>query len=130
MIEHSTVEVNGARLHLARAGRGRPLLLHGWPEFWLTWEPVTARLPDHFRLLAPDLHGFGDTEKPSGLLARMNRRMTYWPFSTISNLTASALLETILARGHLSSCANAARSRRGSFSSSTSSIRALMLAKQ
>ncbi len=45
MIEHSTVAVRGANLHVARAGRGRPLLLlHGWPEFWLTWEPVMTRL--------------------------------------------------------------------------------------
>ena len=66
MIEHLTVEVNGARLHLARAGRGRPLLLlHGWPEFWLTWEPVMSRLADQFCLLAPDLRGFGDSDKPT-----------------------------------------------------------------
>lgn len=67
MIEHSTVEVNGARLHLARAGRGRPLLLlHGWPEFWLTWEPVMTRLADRFELIAPDLRGFGASDKPIG----------------------------------------------------------------
>ncbi len=30
---------------MSRAGRGnRCLLLHGWPEFWLTWEPVMTRL--------------------------------------------------------------------------------------
>jgi pimeloyl-ACP methyl ester carboxylesterase len=67
MIEHMTVELNGARLHVARAGRGRPLLLlHGWPEFWLTWAPVMERLADRFALIAPDLRGFGDSDKPQG----------------------------------------------------------------
>jgi pimeloyl-ACP methyl ester carboxylesterase len=40
------------------------LLLHGWPEFWLSWEPVMARLADRFTLYAPDLRGFGDSDKP------------------------------------------------------------------
>src|SRR5205823_6568092 len=54
-------------LHVVRAGRGKPLLLlHGWPEFWLTWEPVMARLADRFMLIAPDLRGFGDSAKPAG----------------------------------------------------------------
>ncbi len=67
MITHSTLQVNGARLHVARAGSGRPLLLlHGWPEFWLTWEPVMARLAGRFELVAPDLRGFGDSDKPEG----------------------------------------------------------------
>ena len=35
-------------------------LLHGWPEFWLTWEPVMKRLADRNTLIAPDLHGFGE----------------------------------------------------------------------
>ncbi len=66
-IEHSIVEVNGARLHVARTGRGRPLLLlHGWPEFWLSWEPVMTRLSDRFELIAPDLRGFGASDKPAG----------------------------------------------------------------
>jgi pimeloyl-ACP methyl ester carboxylesterase len=39
--------------------------LHGWPEFWLVWRPVIASLSDHFELIAPDLRGFGDTDKPS-----------------------------------------------------------------
>ena len=67
-MEHLTVQANGAALHVARTGAGRPLLLlHGWPEFWLTWEPVMMRLTDRFTLYAPDLRGFGDSDKPEGL---------------------------------------------------------------
>ena len=67
MIQHSTIEANGARFHVAETGKGRPLLLlHGWPEFWFTWEPVMTRLADRFRLIAPDLRGFGDSDKPTG----------------------------------------------------------------
>lgn len=66
-MEHLTVKANGAAFHVARTGAGRPLLLlHGWPEFWLTWEPVMARLADRFTLIAPDLRGFGDSDKPDG----------------------------------------------------------------
>jgi pimeloyl-ACP methyl ester carboxylesterase len=66
-MEHLTVRANGAAFHVARTGSGRPLLLlHGWPEFWLTWEPVMARLADRFELIAPDLRGFGDSDKPAG----------------------------------------------------------------
>jgi pimeloyl-ACP methyl ester carboxylesterase len=56
-----------ARRSMSRTGQGRPLLLlHGWPEFWLTWEPVMTRLADRFTLYAPDLRGFGDSDKPDG----------------------------------------------------------------
>src|SRR5258707_7562523 len=66
-MEHLTIQANGAAFHVARTGHGRPLLLlHGWPEFWLTWEPVTARLADRFTLYAPDLRGFGGSDKPDG----------------------------------------------------------------
>jgi pimeloyl-ACP methyl ester carboxylesterase len=66
-MEHLTISANGAKFHVVRAGRGKPLLLlHGWPEFWLTWEPVISRLSDRFTLLAPDLRGFGDSDKPDG----------------------------------------------------------------
>lgn len=66
-MEHLTVRANDATFHVARTGTGRPLLLlHGWPEFWLSWEPVMARLADRFTLYAPDLRGFGDSDKPEG----------------------------------------------------------------
>src|SRR5215470_16566526 len=67
-MQHLTMRANGAAFHVARAGQGRPLLLlHGWPEFWLSWEPVMARLADRFTLYAPDLRGFGDSDKPTGV---------------------------------------------------------------
>ena len=66
-MEHLRIEANGAAFHVARTGRGRPLLLlHGWPELWLAWEKVMTRLEDRFLLIAPDLRGFGDSDKPHG----------------------------------------------------------------
>src|SRR5215468_6200832 len=67
MIEHLSLKANGATFHVARTGIGKPLLLlHGWPEFWLTWEPVMSRLAGRHTLIAPDLRGFGDSDKPDG----------------------------------------------------------------
>ena len=67
MIEHLTLRANGAAFHVAKTGTGKPLvLLHGWPEFWLTWEPVMTRLADRYTLFAPDLRGFGESDKPVG----------------------------------------------------------------
>ena len=64
-MQHSTVQAAGAAFHVVTAGSGPPLLLlHGWPEFWLTWEPVMQRLADRFTLIAPDLRGFGASDKP------------------------------------------------------------------
>lgn len=66
-MQHVVVPANGASFHTVQVGQGAPLLLlHGWPEFWLTWEPVMARLAGRYRLIAPDLRGFGDSDKPNG----------------------------------------------------------------
>ena len=66
-MRHATIKVNDVSFHVVETGQGAPLLLlHGWPEFWLTWEPVMARLADRWRLIAPDLRGFGDSDKPDG----------------------------------------------------------------
>ncbi|GAC1347943.1 MAG: alpha/beta hydrolase [Acetobacteraceae bacterium] len=66
-MQHRTVAARGGEFHVAELGDGPPvLLLHGWPEFWLTWEPVMTRLAGRHRLIAPDLRGFGDSSKPAG----------------------------------------------------------------
>ncbi len=63
-VGHRWLEVQGGaggiRLHLAEAGAGAPvLLLHGWPQHWWCWRKVIERLSGRYRLLVPDLRGFG-----------------------------------------------------------------------
>ena len=66
-VRHRFVHANGIEIHVAEAGDGPPaLLLHGWPQHWYMWREVLKRLSPHFRLLAPDLRGFGWTEAPGG----------------------------------------------------------------
>ena len=62
---HDHVEANGIRVHYVRQGAGEPLvLLHGWPEFWYAWRKNIGPLAERFDVVAPDLRGFGQSEKP------------------------------------------------------------------
>jgi haloacetate dehalogenase len=66
MIEHRTVRIGELRMHVALAGQGDPLvLLHGWPQTWYCWRKVIPRLAGRYRVIAPDLRGYGDTDKPA-----------------------------------------------------------------
>ncbi len=62
---HHSVRVNGIRMHYVTAGSG-PLvvLLHGFPECWYSWRHQIPVLSEHFTVVAPDLRGFNDTDKP------------------------------------------------------------------
>ena len=63
---HRVVSANGIGLHVAEAGTGPlVLLLHGFPEFWWTWRHQLVGLADAgFRVVAPDLRGYGASDKP------------------------------------------------------------------
>jgi pimeloyl-ACP methyl ester carboxylesterase len=66
-VEHRYVDAGGLRVHLAEAGPpGAPpiLLLHGWPQTWWMWRRVIDGLRGEFRLLVPELRGFGASEAP------------------------------------------------------------------
>jgi len=66
-VEHRFVDANGLRVHVAEAGAPSApavLLLHGWPQHWYMWRRVMAGLRDEYRMIAPDLRGFGWTEAP------------------------------------------------------------------
>lgn len=64
-VEHRWVEVRGTRLHVAEAGSGPPLLLlHGWPQNWWCWRHLIPVLAQHFRVLCPDMRGFGWSDAP------------------------------------------------------------------
>jgi len=62
------VETSGARIHLAMAGNGPPLLLlHGHPQTHLTWHKIAGPLvAAGHTVIAPDLRGYGDSAKPPG----------------------------------------------------------------
>jgi pimeloyl-ACP methyl ester carboxylesterase len=65
---HREVTANGARFHLAEHGpEDGPLvlLLHGFPEFWWSWRHQLTALGDAgMRVVAPDLRGYGGSDKP------------------------------------------------------------------
>lgn len=63
---HRDVSANGIRLHVAEAGAGpMVLLLHGFAEYWWTWHrQLTALAEAGFRVVALDLRGYGDSDKP------------------------------------------------------------------
>jgi pimeloyl-ACP methyl ester carboxylesterase len=66
------VELDGCRVHLAEAGEGPPLLLlHGWPQHWWCWRHLIPELAKRYRVLAPDLRGFGWSEAPPGNYAKL-----------------------------------------------------------
>lgn len=63
---HRDVKASGIRLRVLDVGEGAPLLfLHGLFVDHRTWSGVLDRLAPEFRSIAPDLPGFGDSEKPS-----------------------------------------------------------------
>nr|WP_044200024.1 alpha/beta fold hydrolase [Oscillochloris trichoides] len=59
--------VNGITLHYADEGNGPPLLfLHAFPLSGAMWQPQRTALSDQFRLIVPDLRGFGATDVTPG----------------------------------------------------------------
>lgn len=65
--EHHEIVAPGGRIHVATVGEGPPLMLvHGWPQDHRAWRLVVPKLTDRFRLILPDLRGFGRSEAPAG----------------------------------------------------------------
>ena len=64
-VEHHYAVVNGFRMHYAEAGGGDPLILqHGWPQHWWMWRHQIPVLAERYRLIVPDLRGYGWSEAP------------------------------------------------------------------
>jgi pimeloyl-ACP methyl ester carboxylesterase len=62
-----SIDVNGARVAYAAAGCGETvLLLHSSASSSAQWRPLTEILQARWRVLAPDLHGYGQTERRPG----------------------------------------------------------------
>ncbi|CAG2126860.1 alpha/beta fold hydrolase [Cupriavidus plantarum] len=56
------------RIHAVVGGQGPALLLlHGHPQTHVIWHKVAGELARHFTVVATDLRGYGDSDKPAGL---------------------------------------------------------------
>jgi len=69
-IAHEYADVNGVRLHYAKAGSG-PLIvfLHGFPEFWYEWKHQLAEFWRDHTVVAPDMRGYNLSSKPEAVSA-------------------------------------------------------------
>lgn len=65
-LRHDRVRGDGVDLHVASAGAGPPvILLHGFPDGWSSWRlQIDALAAAGFRALAPDLRGYGRSDRP------------------------------------------------------------------
>jgi pimeloyl-ACP methyl ester carboxylesterase len=63
---HRQDKVNGISLHSVVGGTGPALLfLHGWPQTWWEWRHVMPALAKVYTVIAADLRGFGESERPA-----------------------------------------------------------------
>lgn len=63
--EHGRVALEDVSIHFRYAGSGPPLLLvHGNPQFSLTWQFIGPILAQNYTVIAPDNRGAGDSSIP------------------------------------------------------------------
>ncbi|MFG1603175.1 alpha/beta fold hydrolase [Actinoplanes sp. NPDC049265] len=78
-----SIDVNGVRTNYHDRGDGPPLLLiHGsgpGVSAWANWRTVLPVLSERWRVVAPDILGFGYTERPAGAV--------YHPDAWLAHLT-------------------------------------------
>ncbi|MDJ0532690.1 MAG: alpha/beta hydrolase [Xenococcaceae cyanobacterium MO_207.B15] len=64
-LKHDYIISNGIRLHYVTQGEGTLMLfLHGFPEFWYSWRHQIAEFAPDYKVVALDLPGYNDSEKP------------------------------------------------------------------
>jgi len=64
-IQSKEAIVNGVRIYYRIAGSGSPLLLlHGSPLTSHSWSKILRRLAETYTVIAPDLRGYGQSDKP------------------------------------------------------------------
>lgn len=65
------IELDDVTIEVDDIGTGSPvMLLHGWPDTADLWRhQVPALVADHYRVIAPDLRGFGESSRPAEVQA-------------------------------------------------------------
>jgi len=100
-IERRFVETPRARIHIAEAGCGRPvLLLHQTPRSWDEYREVLPLLGRHCHAIAMDTVGFGDSEAlPFG-----DNSIEAWAACAFDLLDALGVSDVALVGHHTGAC--------------------------
>ena len=73
------IEVAGTRIHLRKAGQGKPLVILHSVEGNLGWRAYHRQLAEHFTVYAPSLPGFDQSQRPEWLESFTDlTRFTLW----------------------------------------------------
>lgn len=66
-VSHSYATNNGVRIHYASLGQG-PLvvMIHGFPDYWLTWRHQMDALSSNYHVVALDQRGYNLSDQPPG----------------------------------------------------------------
>lgn len=65
LISSTYVKVHGLKIHYLMAGEGNPVvLIHGTPASSCLWRNIIGPLANTRQVIAPDLPGFGKSDKP------------------------------------------------------------------
>lgn len=67
-VEDHFADSNGVKIHYVTAGEG-PLVLfiHGFPDFWYSWQHQMRGLSSDYRVAAMDTRGYNKSDKPEGV---------------------------------------------------------------
>jgi pimeloyl-ACP methyl ester carboxylesterase len=84
MVSHRTVTIDGQKIFYRESGRASApalLLLHGFPTSSHMFRELIPRLSDRYRVVAPDLPGFGFSDAP-------DRKTFAYTFDHLANVMA------------------------------------------
>ncbi|MBX3535936.1 MAG: alpha/beta hydrolase [Xanthobacteraceae bacterium] len=67
-VEHHYADNEGVKIHYAALGKG-PLvvMMHGFPDYWMSWRHQMDALSKQFRAVAFDMRGYNLSDKPKGV---------------------------------------------------------------
>lgn len=65
--QRAAIPAGEVTIHAVTGGQGPPvLLLHGFPQSHVMWHKIAPALAAEFTVVATDLRGYGDSDKPAG----------------------------------------------------------------
>jgi pimeloyl-ACP methyl ester carboxylesterase len=98
MIGGMMIDVNGISLYVEEHGEGDAvLLLHGWPDSGRLWRHQVPFLAAHgYRVITPDMRGFGRSERPAEVNAYRLRNVV----ADVRGLLDPLGVETAYVVGH------------------------------